>query len=77
MKPSQLRKKEDLQLVISIMRQNNFASYEEKFNPFTEGIRKERFERYYRREQQSFLRVDRDWKDLCEVYGFPYERPTA
>jgi hypothetical protein len=77
MKPSQLRKKEDLQLVIATMRQNNFAPYEEKFNPFTDDIRKERFERYYRREQQRFLRVDRDWKDLCEVYGFPYERPTA
>ena len=72
MKPAQLRKKEDLELVISTLRKNNFSPYEEKFNPYPDGIRKERFKRYYEREHKRFLQVDGTWKDLCEVYGFPH-----
>jgi hypothetical protein len=75
MRPSKQRQKEDLELVIAAMRKNNFQPYEEKLNPFTEGVRKERFERYYHREHRSFIIADNNWKDLCEVYGYPYETP--
>ena len=75
MRPSKQRQNEDLELVIAAMRKNGFESYDEKLNPFTEGVRKERFERYYHREHKRFLRVDAAWEDLCEVYGFPYKTP--
>jgi hypothetical protein len=73
MRLTKQRQKEDLELVISAMRKNKFQIYDEKLNPFTEGLRRERFERYYHREYRSFIATDCAWKDLCEVYGFPYE----
>lgn len=72
MRPSKIRQKEDLTLVMSSLKANKFKPYENLFNPFREGIRRDRFERYYKREHKRFIEVDSRWKDLCEVYGFPY-----
>ena len=75
MRPSKIRQKEDLALVISSLKINKFKPYEDKFNPYRDGIRYDRFERYYKREYKHFINADRDWKDLCEVYGLPYNAP--
>ncbi len=72
-KPSKLQRARDEQTITNMIFENDFAEYQESFNPFEKNtLRSERFERLYRRKRKSMMDTDRQFKHLCEVYGTPY-----
>ena len=72
-KPSKLQRERDEQTITSMIFENDFAEYQESFNPFEKDtLRFERFERLYKRKQKTMLRNDIEYKHLCEVYGTIY-----
>jgi len=72
-KPSKLQREIDEQTITDMISNNNFAEYQESFNPFQKDtLRFERFERLYKRKQKTMLHNEIEYKHLCEVYGTIY-----
>jgi hypothetical protein len=72
-KPSKLQREKDEQTITNMIFENDFAEYQESFNPFEkDSLRFERFERLYKRKQKTMLRTEIEYKHLCEVYGTLY-----
>ena len=70
LRPTDLRKKQDYELVMLVMRENGHIGYSDSFNPYEVGtLRHDRFKRYYVRERKRFLDLEASWKSMCEVYG--------
>jgi hypothetical protein len=72
-KPSKLQRERDEQTITNMIFENDFAEYQESFNPFEKDtLRFERFERLYKRKRKSMLHTEIEYKHLCEVYGTIY-----
>lgn len=70
LRPTDRRKKIDLEFVFSMLRLTQGQVYNEIFNPFEIGtLRHERFERHYKREQKKWVDMEARFEDLAEVYG--------
>lgn len=70
LRPTDMRKRLDLDFVFSVLRETNGAEYAVMFNPFEAGsLRHERVERYYRREQRKWVDMEARFEELAEVYG--------
>lgn len=70
LRPTDRRKKMDLELVFAVLRETQGSFYNVMFNPFEAGtLRHERFERHYKREQTKWVDMEARFEDLAEVYG--------
>ena len=69
-KPSKRRQAEDAILAENAFRKNKFGEYDLKINPYEEGIRHDRFKRYYDGIHRKYWEYEPIFRDLCEVYGF-------
>ena len=68
-KPSKRRKAEDWILANNTARDNKFREYEPLDNPFREGIRHDRFKRFYEKICKDHHDYEPIFRDLCEAYG--------
>lgn len=68
-RPTHARRLEDDALIRKTLVKSDGAEYQESINSFEPGLRKERFERLYKRYRESWISMDAQFKDLCEVYG--------
>lgn len=73
-KPSKRRQVEDSILAGSIARDNKFEEYDPNLNPYGDGVRRDRFERYYKKICRNYWEYDMIFRDLCEVYGYHPEK---
>lgn len=70
LRPTDQRKKDDLETVFKVLRVTNGFEYQDYFNPFEAGtLRHSRFERYYRREQKKWIEMEARMEGLAEIYG--------
>lgn len=70
LRPTDRRKKIDLEFVFAVLRETQCSDYDAMFNPFETGtLRHERFERHYKREQKKWVDMEARFEDLAEIYG--------
>ena len=69
-KPSKRRQAEDAILAGNAFKDNKCGEYDPKINPHKEGIRHDRFKRYYKVMHRRHWEYEPIFRDLCEVYGF-------
>lgn len=70
MKPSTLRRVEDMNLIIVMLNENDNKEYYEKLNPFEEGsLRYDRFKRHYIRTRVRNIDIALRFEELLTVYG--------
>lgn len=70
LRPTDIRKQEDFDLVVKALRKSNGSDYRIEFNPYPIGnLRHDRFERYYRRELNAWRTAEKEFDSLAEVYG--------
>lgn len=73
-KPSKRRQAEDSMMAGSIAKDNKFGEYDPNFNPYKDGVRRDRFERYYKKVCHNYWEYEPIFRDLCEVYGYIPEK---
>lgn len=70
MSPSEMRKKEDHELMMKILYEKKFMDYNDALNPFDVGsLRFERFKRHYVKEQIKAIARDFILTSICADYG--------
>ena len=69
-KPSKRRQAEDAILAGNAFKDNKCGEYDPKINPYKDGIRHDRFKRYYKVMHRRHWEYEPIFRDLCEVYGF-------
>ena len=78
-KPSAVRRRQDEELIIKLIYASEFAEYRDDMNPFTdaEPVRKERFERLYKRYRKTAMDLDFRFRELSDVYGTEFKRKVG
>lgn len=67
--PARLRREESWNLAEKLVYKSRGAEYTKKVNPYKAEFDYQRFERFYNQIRQKYHFMQREFKEMAEVYG--------